>query len=224
MIASSALCQPAPGCLPAPPFAGGAFCRHQGVSKSDRDGHPPLCAKMPAHHCLASAAFAQCSAGGSPHSSDASTSVLLLAVLARMLDTRVRSHQPRHGAAAAAPTPRAAAEQRRAEPAPPLQPAKKIPYSWLQNWYPVGVVGDLPTDRPTPITIFGRKLILWREAAGGPAARWRCFSDACPHRMAPLSEGRIDSAGRLQCSLHGWSFDGDGRCVHVPQVCRLSRL
>lgn len=103
---------------------------------------------------------------------------------------------------------------------PLLHPATTQPYPWPQNWYPVGVVEDLPHDRPTPVTIFGHKLILWWDAAAEPAgqARWRCFSDACPHRLAPLSEGRIDGAGRLQCSLHGWSFDGDGRCASLPQV------
>jgi len=44
----------------------------------------------------------------------------------------------------------------------------------------------------------------------------------CPHRLAPLSEGRIDrekgSAGVVQCSYHGWEFDSDGKCVCIPQV------
>ena len=26
----------------------------------------------------------------------------------------------------------------------------------------------------------------------------RCFDEACPHRLAPLSEGRIDLGGWLQ--------------------------
>ncbi|GBG89787.1 hypothetical protein CBR_g49638 [Chara braunii] len=46
---------------------------------------------------------------------------------------------------------------------------------------------------------------------------WRAFLDRCPHRLAPLSEGRIDEQGRLQCSYHGWSFSGDGTCKNVPQ-------
>ncbi|GBG83872.1 hypothetical protein CBR_g37742 [Chara braunii] len=46
---------------------------------------------------------------------------------------------------------------------------------------------------------------------------WRAFLDQCPHRLAPLSEGRIDEEGRLQCSYHGWSFGGDGGCKNIPQ-------
>lgn len=39
----------------------------------------------------------------------------------------------------------------------------------------------------------------------------------CPHRLAPLSEGRVDAAGRLECPYHGWSFNGDGSCHSIPQ-------
>ncbi|GBG91857.1 hypothetical protein CBR_g53748 [Chara braunii] len=46
---------------------------------------------------------------------------------------------------------------------------------------------------------------------------WRAFLDMCPHRLAPLSEGRINEQGRLQCSYHGWSFGGDGGCKRIPQ-------
>lgn len=31
-------------------------------------------------------------------------------------------------------------------------------------------------------------------------------------------EGRIDEGGNLQCSYHGWSFDGRGSCVRIPQA------
>ena len=31
-------------------------------------------------------------------------------------------------------------------------------------------------------------------------------------------EGRIDEDGCLQCSYHGWSFDGKGACTKIPQA------
>ena len=40
----------------------------------------------------------------------------------------------------------------------------------------------------------------------------------CPHRLAPLSEGRIDQWGRLQCVYHGWCFNGSGDCKFIPQA------
>ncbi|KAF8055112.1 PTC52 [Scenedesmus sp. PABB004] len=45
------------------------------------------------------------------------------------------------------------------------------------------------------------------------------MADRCPHRLAPLSEGRIDAAtGNLMCSYHGWEFDATGRCTSIPQI------
>ncbi len=166
------------------------------------------------------------SAGELPPSRLPTNSAWLFPCAARttVVVTSTNNQQPRHDVAAVQPLSNAGTEQRSAKTAPTLHPLTATPYPWLQNWYPVGVVEDLPNDRPTAITIFGRKLVLWRDAAGAPAARWRCFSDECPHRMAPLSEGRIDGAGRLQCSLHGWSFDGDGRCASVPQVWLARQL
>ncbi|MEB3331526.1 MAG: Rieske 2Fe-2S domain-containing protein, partial [Synechococcaceae cyanobacterium] len=56
--------------------------------------------------------------------------------------------------------------------------------------------------------------------SGAPPARgFRVFLDLCPHRLAPLSQGRIDpDSGLLTCSYHGWSFDGDGLCRRIPQA------
>ena len=49
-----------------------------------------------------------------------------------------------------------------------------------------------------------------------------CLKDECPHRLAPLSDGRIDTdasgATRVECSYHGWQFSGCGRCTKLPQL------
>jgi nitrite reductase/ring-hydroxylating ferredoxin subunit len=97
-------------------------------------------------------------------------------------------------------------------------------YLWLERWYPVAVSEDLQPGRPHAISLFGQPLVLWWEGgvvadAGAAGGRWCCFRDCCPHRLAPLSEGRIDPAtGQLVCSYHGWSFAGNGECTRVPQV------
>jgi len=47
---------------------------------------------------------------------------------------------------------------------------------------------------------------------------WNVFEDACPHRLAALSEGRIDeNTGNLMCTYHGWTFDSAGKCTNIPQ-------
>ncbi|EFJ23274.1 hypothetical protein SELMODRAFT_174928 [Selaginella moellendorffii] len=87
-------------------------------------------------------------------------------------------------------------------------------FSWTEHWYPVSLVEDLDPKAATPFKLLGREIVVWKDGEGN----WRAFSDQCPHRLAPLSEGRIDENGWLQCSYHGWSFKGDGSCGKIPQA------
>ena len=47
--------------------------------------------------------------------------------------------------------------------------------------------------------------------------------DECPHRLAPLSEGRVDEAGQIECPYHGWTFESSGsaECTKVPQAPKM---
>ena len=78
-------------------------------------------------------------------------------------------------------------------------------------WYPVLPVSRL-ADGPQPFTLLGERLVLWTDAAGQPAA----LADRCCHRTAQLSKGWVGEQG-LVCGYHGWTFDGQGRCVRIPQ-------
>jgi len=86
---------------------------------------------------------------------------------------------------------------------------------WRHSWYPVAYVADLDPARPTPFTLLGDDLVLWWDQA---EERWRAFADVCPHRLVPLSEGRLNDAGELECPYHGWTFRGDGHCTAIPQA------
>ncbi|KAG2442761.1 hypothetical protein HXX76_002842 [Chlamydomonas incerta] len=122
--------------------------------------------------------------------------------------------------AAASPESRAtAASSRHTAPATAAAPASSgsgpAPYNWFANWVPIVPVCYLDPTRPTPTTILGQPLVLWHHQTEG----WRVMRDMCPHRLAPLSEGRLEEGGtRLACAYHGWEFDGDGHCTRVPQL------
>jgi phenylpropionate dioxygenase-like ring-hydroxylating dioxygenase large terminal subunit len=88
-------------------------------------------------------------------------------------------------------------------------------FDWLDQWYPFAPVCDLDPGAPHGKTVLGLHVVAWYDRAAG---EWRVFEDSCPHRMAPLSEGRIDDKGRLQCVYHGWCFDGRGSCKFIPQA------
>ncbi|MEY4430932.1 MAG: hypothetical protein RLZZ533_868, partial [Cyanobacteriota bacterium] len=92
---------------------------------------------------------------------------------------------------------------------------------WSQAWYPVAFLRDLDPQRPTPFTLLEQDLVLWFEAG---SQRWRAFADVCPHRLVPLSEGRLNGAGELECPYHGWTFNGEGHCTAIPQATAGSRI
>ena len=87
--------------------------------------------------------------------------------------------------------------------------------TWTEQWWPVAYLRDLDLARPSRFTLLERDLVLWWDRQGD---QWRAFPDVCPHRLVPLSEGRINQEGLLECPYHGWSFDGDGRCQRIPQA------
>jgi phenylpropionate dioxygenase-like ring-hydroxylating dioxygenase large terminal subunit len=87
-------------------------------------------------------------------------------------------------------------------------------FDMQEVWYPVHYVEDLDKSKPTSFTLLNRNLVLWWDKDGGT---WQAFEDRCPHRLAPLSEGRINEQGWLECPYHGWAFSGTGQCEHIPQ-------
>jgi len=92
------------------------------------------------------------------------------------------------------------------------QPEKEQ-FQWTKQWYPVATIEFLDPTRPHAMQLLGKDIVLWRDNTG----KWNCFADVCPHRLVPLSEGRIESDGTLLCAYHAWRFDSQGKCVSIPQ-------
>jgi phenylpropionate dioxygenase-like ring-hydroxylating dioxygenase large terminal subunit len=78
-------------------------------------------------------------------------------------------------------------------------------------WYPVMPTGRLDAG-PQPFTLLGEAIVVWRKPDGGLAA----IADRCCHRTAKLSLGYLEG-GNIVCGYHGWTFDGTGKCVRIPQ-------
>ncbi|WP_414566751.1 MULTISPECIES: Rieske 2Fe-2S domain-containing protein [unclassified Anabaena] len=87
-------------------------------------------------------------------------------------------------------------------------------FDWQEAWYPVHYLEDLNKSKPTPFTLLGKDIVIWWD---NQTQSWKAFIDECPHRLAPLSEGRISEDGLLECPYHGWAFSGDGHCQRIPQ-------
>lgn len=89
-------------------------------------------------------------------------------------------------------------------------------FSWRQHWYPLAFSKVTDKSVPHRCELFGEPIVLWWDFT---QSAWRAVVDACPHRLAPLSEGRIDEAGMIECPYHGWAFEGkSGACAKIPQA------
>ncbi|MEB3310262.1 MAG: Rieske 2Fe-2S domain-containing protein [Snowella sp.] len=87
-------------------------------------------------------------------------------------------------------------------------------FDWKEVWYPVYYVDDLDKTKLTSFTLLEQDIVIWWDQT---QATWRAFVDQCPHRLAPLSQGRINESGLLECPYHGWTFSGQGTCESIPQ-------
>ncbi len=82
---------------------------------------------------------------------------------------------------------------------------------FLENfWYAAGWSDEI-TSAPLARRILDRPVALFRTEGGKAAA----FDDCCPHRMVPLSRGRVEGE-TLRCGYHGLRFDCSGKCVEIP--------
>ena len=79
-------------------------------------------------------------------------------------------------------------------------------------WYAVMKMSALDNG-PKPFTLLGENIVLWKKADGTPAA----VRDRCCHRTARLSKGTVQD-GNIVCGYHGWTYDGAGTCVRIPQI------
>jgi nitrite reductase/ring-hydroxylating ferredoxin subunit len=89
-------------------------------------------------------------------------------------------------------------------------------------WFPVGTTKSMPDDFPFSIMIANKPLVVFKShtpsLSNMNSKGWSVFLDQCPHRAAPLSQGRIDEKGNLECPYHGWSFNSNGECQNIPQL------
>ncbi len=87
------------------------------------------------------------------------------------------------------------------------------------HWYTIGWAKDLPAGQVMPVMIWGTAIALYRDSKGNLYA----LEDICPHRGVGLHKGKVKGA-HLACRYHGWEFDGQGNCVHIPYLLPDQKL
>ncbi|MGF1486926.1 MAG: Rieske 2Fe-2S domain-containing protein [Prochloraceae cyanobacterium] len=92
-------------------------------------------------------------------------------------------------------------------------------FNWQNCWYPISFIKDLPSDRPLGFSLYDEPFVIFRDGEG----KLNCLQDRCSHRAAKLSKGQILD-GKIECSYHGWQFDGEGKCTKIPQLPRSAKI
>ena len=83
----------------------------------------------------------------------------------------------------------------------------------LENFWYIACTSRELRSKPHAVTIFSKPMVLWRDEKGKACAAL----DRCAHRNAPLSAGSVQN-GCVTCPYHGWRYDGDGTCSHIPSL------
>lgn len=78
-------------------------------------------------------------------------------------------------------------------------------------WYPILESREVGRRKPVSAERLGLELVLWRDSVG----RIQAHTNRCPHLGAALSKGHI-AGDRLVCPFHGFEFQTDGSCAHIP--------
>lgn len=84
--------------------------------------------------------------------------------------------------------------------------------AFLKNvWYCAGFSHELDDGKFLGRKLVGEQVLMYRKEDGTAIA----MSNICPHRFAPLSEGRR-YGDNVSCPYHGLEFDATGQCVRNP--------
>ena len=91
-----------------------------------------------------------------------------------------------------------------------------MPFGWFQILYS----SDLAPGDALPLHYFGQELVAFRTEDG----KARVVDAFCPHMGAHLGYGIREHTGKgpkivgdsIECPFHGWRWNGEGQCTHIP--------
>ena len=94
-----------------------------------------------------------------------------------------------------------------------MHPNRQVKFPSLpEYWTPITNVKALNKQKILAIKLDGIPIVFFRDREGKACA----LVDQCPHRSVKLSKGSITNEGCIQCPFHGWQYDGQGNCTHIP--------
>jgi phenylpropionate dioxygenase-like ring-hydroxylating dioxygenase large terminal subunit len=83
---------------------------------------------------------------------------------------------------------------------------------FINFWYVIEASTKL-LDQPLHRQMLGQDFVIFRDSAGVA----HCLSNTCVHRGGSLAHGKL-KGDCIECPYHGWQFNGDGECTHIPSL------
>jgi len=80
------------------------------------------------------------------------------------------------------------------------------------GWFAVAWSKELTDGEVKRLRYFDEELVLFRTRSGQP----KVLDAYCAHLGAHLAEGGRVVGDTIRCPFHGWQYDGDGQCTHIP--------
>ena len=95
----------------------------------------------------------------------------------------------------------------------------------MAGWIAVAESSALAVGAVLEISCRDEDMLLYRDADGN----CHTVTAYCPHLKNYMPNGLIPGAGleklltehELQCPYHGWRFNAEGQCTHIPQGQRV---
>ena len=84
---------------------------------------------------------------------------------------------------------------------------------YINFWYPIARSEEITSDKPLRVELLSLPFVAFRDEAGAA----HVLADTCVHRGGSLSAGLV-KAGCVVCPYHGWTFNGEGKCVRIPSL------
>lgn len=88
------------------------------------------------------------------------------------------------------------------------------------GWYMMLTSQDLKKGAVKPLSYFGRELVAFR----GDDGIAHILNAFCPHYGAHLGFQSQVIGNKIECPFHGWQFNGEGKCQHVPHSSKVPNI
>ena len=95
----------------------------------------------------------------------------------------------------------------------PLLP-NVLQHMYDMRWYVIGTPSDFSRLKPAKVTVWSKEYAVWKTGT----STYTALDNACPHRGASFSNGKITNDACVMCPYHGYEYDKDGRLAKVPGV------